>query len=214
MKTSAHRLVILVCFIFAVWSYAPAAPTGLNIITTADMLGDGEVALEYQNDGLRLFSSECNQWTLFQVGLLDRFELGVDRCFEGDQGTFGNIKALIQPENGSRPAVALGVQNLGEGSSSQPYLVLARDVAKSRLHVGAIRVEDETEAMFGIEYQLAEPVLLSLDGITGRQNFTGAGVAVELPYGLSLSLARIFANSADEDDSWQLIASLAASSGF
>jgi hypothetical protein len=48
------QAVALMCVItFA--SCAAAAPSGLNLVTTADLLGHGEIAIEYQNDGTRLF---------------------------------------------------------------------------------------------------------------------------------------------------------------
>jgi len=214
MRTVIPKAVVLAYLMIALAQCAYAAPTGLNVMTTADVLGHNEVALEYQNDGVRLFGDDCSHWALLQLGLLDRVELGVDRCFDGEMGTFGNAKVLLQEEEETRPAVAVGVQNLADGESAQPYVVLAKDTAGARLYLGVIRLDGDIEIMAGVECGLSEPVTLMVDHVTGEESASGVGLGVDLTEGLSLCLSRVIAHSADGDDSWQVILGLASEAAF
>jgi len=111
---------------------ALAAPTGLNVIPTADILAEREVVVGYQLDGVRLSDTDCNHWALLQIGLTDRFEVGVDRCFCGEVGTFGNAKLLLFREAEHHPALAVGVLGLSEGASGEPYAVASADAGGGR----------------------------------------------------------------------------------
>jgi hypothetical protein len=187
-------------------SATQAAPTGLNLMPTADLLAAEEAVSEFEVDGARLFDSECSQWALLQVGVSDRVEVGVDRCFDGEKDTFGNAKLLLARE-GRGPAVALGVQNVAPGAQAQPYLSLAKDVGRARLHLGAIRLDGRVEAMAGIERGIGDRLTLLLDHVTGDGAATGVGLSVNVAPGLSLTAARIFVHIGDEDDSWQFLLS-------
>ncbi len=195
-------------------THALAAPSGLNLIPTADLLAPGELALEYQNDGVRLFDGDCNNWALVEIGLTDRFEAGVDRCFDGETGTYGNIKFLLQPESEHQPAISLGVQNLASGDMAQPFLAFAKQVNGTRLHAGAIRLEGEAEAMLGLEIGLTEPATLVLDHVTGADSASGIGLAVDLSERYSLFVSRILSNASEGDDAWQVIVTLSTTAGF
>ncbi len=214
MSNVIPKAVVLAGLVIALAQCACAAPTGLNVITTADVLGHNEVALEYQNDGVQLFGSDCNDWALLQVGLFGRLELGADRCFDGEQGTFGNAKVLLQEEEETRPAVAVGVQNIAEGESAQPYLALAKDAAGARLHLGVIRLDDETEIMAGVEWGLAERATLVLDHVTGTGSVSGVGIGVDVTDKVSILLSRILDHSSDGEDSWQAVLTFAGVAGF
>jgi len=194
-------------------SAAVAAPSGLNIITTADLLGPGEIALEYANDGPRLFGEDCNHWALLEVAVGNRAEVGVDRCFDGEIGTFGNVKVLLQPEDETRPAVAFGAQNLASGEMAEPFLALAKDVNRARLHAGAIRFDGEAEAMAGLEWDLGEPLALVLDHVTGDDSASGVGLDVAISDRFGLLLSRIFSHADEGDDAWQVIVTLSTAIG-
>ncbi len=214
MRVFVWKAVVSAGLAIALAQCAYAAPTGLNVMTTADVLGHNEVALEYQNDGVQLFGDDCNDWALLQVGLFDRLELGADRCFDGEEGTFGNVKVLLQEEEETRPAVAVGVQNLAEGESAQPYVAVAKDAAGARLHLGVIRLDDETEIMAGVEWGLAERATLVLDHVTGTGSVSGVGLGVDVTDKVSLCVSRILDHSSDGEDSWQVIVSFAGVAGF
>jgi hypothetical protein len=205
--------VIVVVTLACAASAALAAPSGLNIITTADMVGAGGIALEYANDGPRLFGEDCNHWALLEVGVSNRVEVGVDRCFDGETGTFGNAKVLLQPEDEARPAVALGVQNVARGELAEPYLALSKDVNRARLHLGAIRLEGDVEAMAGVEWSLGEPTALVLDHVTGADSASGVGLDVEVSDRFGFLVSRIFSHASEGEDAWQLILTLATAVG-
>jgi hypothetical protein len=211
MRLAPYAIVVVTLVCAA--SAALAAPSGLNIITTADMVGPGEIALEYANDGPRLFGGDCNHWALLEVGLGNRAEVGVDRCFDGETGTFGNVKVLLQPEDETRPAVALGVQNLARGELAEPYLALSKDVDRARLHLGAIRLEGDIEAMAGVEWSLGGPTALVLDHVSGADSATGVGLDVEVSDRFGVLFSRIFSHAEEGDDAWQLILTLSTAIG-
>jgi len=209
-RDNMHRLgfgvTVGVLLVLTAGRWCGAAPTGMNVIPTADLLGHSEVALEYQNDGVRPFRSDCNQWTLFQLGLFDRLELGMDRCLDGETGILGNAKLLLRQE-GAGPAIALGVQNVGRDAEAQPYLALAREAGVARVHLGAIRIDGDAEAMLGIERPLTAGLTLLVDHVTGSERVTGIGLAADLPLGISASLARLVTSDPEGEDTWQLIVS-------
>ena len=192
---------------------ALAAPTGLNIIPTADLLSRGEIALEYQADGVRLFDAECDHWVLLEIGFSDRFEAGVDRCWDGDTATFGNAKLLLLGERGHRPAVALGVQGWGGEGASDPYLVASRNAGRARWHLGVIRREGDTEAMFGCEVPLAARLTFAADRVSGCGSVSTIGIGAGLSRIAAVKLSCIVAGSSDGDDGWQLIVTLSFSPG-
>ncbi len=190
----------------AIASAAAAAPTGLNIIPTADLLGAGEAALEYEVDGVHLFDSDCSSWALLQIGVSDRVELGVDRCLDGETGNFANAKILLAGERRG-PAIALGIQNVARDADAQPYLTLAMDLGGARLHLGGIRIDGDLEGVAGLEHGIGDHLSVLLDHVTGPDAATGLGLSTEVSSGLSLTVARIFAHVSDGDDSWQLLVS-------
>lgn len=214
MKSIAGRMLILTALAMLVAQCALAAPSSLNLMPTADVLGHGEFAIEYENDAEPLLSSECDQYVLIQVGLLDRLELGVDRCFHGAKATYWNFKLLVREEDESGPAIAVGVQNIVEGDDNQPYLALAKEVRGARLHLGAIRLYEETEAMAGVEYWLSDRVTLAADHMTGVNGATTLGGWVALNDSWYLSLARVMSPTEDWDDYWQAVLSYYGAGAF
>lgn len=186
---------------------ASAAPLSLNLIPTADVLGHGELALEYENDAEPLLSSEGDQYLLVQVGLFGRMEVGVDRCFYGAKATYGNLKFLVQAEGADEPAIALGVQNIVKHDDSQPYVTLAKHVNRTRLHLGAIQLYDETQAMAGIEFSLDDRVTLAVDCMAGDNGAAGLGGWIAITDNWYLSVARIISPTDDWDDYWQVVVS-------
>jgi hypothetical protein len=141
------------------------------------------------------------------LGIGGQVELGVDRCFGGETGTFGNLKVLLVSEDDSRPAIAVGVQGLAEGAKSETYVALAKDVSPVRLHLGAIRLGGEKEAMAGLEYGLGDRAVLMLDHVTGTGDVSGVGVGVDLTEALALTVSRILSHETGGDDVWQVILS-------
>jgi hypothetical protein len=162
-------------------------------------------------DGRRVFDSECNQWALLQVGVTPRIELGVDRCFEQDAVTYANLKLILSPERGTRPAIAVGIQAIGSGADREPYLVLSKCINRVQIHLGAVRRSDETRGMLGVQHDLGPGVALLADHVTGSGNASSIGVVAPLGPKASAKLARVFAHSSGADASWMMVVSLALS---
>jgi hypothetical protein len=185
-----------------------AAPSGLNLIPTADVLADQTVALEYLAEGVQLFDRDCNHWALLEAGVGGRLEFGVDRCFSGEGDTAGNLKYLLSEPAPGRPAVAVGVQALAAGDDPQPYLVATAEAGRLRLHAGAVLLGNQGQLMLGLEAPLVRRFGLQIDHITGADNSSGIGVRAELGKSVELTGARLLPNTHLEDDGWLVIVSL------
>ena len=98
-------LCSLVC-LSGICGQALAAPSRLNIIPTADVLDRGVISLETESAGAgRLWGADCDRFALFQTGIGNGIELGVDRCLDdpvdytsGDENslTYGVALALSE----------------------------------------------------------------------------------------------------------------------
>ena len=205
MRTGFPLAVGLLLLFLAPISRAPACPSGLNLIPTAAVLADRELAVEYMVAGQQLFDQDCGHWLLLQAGIGGRLELGVDRCFRGENDTVGNVKYLLSPPAPGRPAVAVGVQALAGEAAAQPYLAASAEAARLRLHAGVIWVERHGEPMLGLEAPLSSRLTLLADHLAGADNGSGIGLSAELNESLYVTASRYLANAGGEDDGWQLV---------
>jgi|WetSurMetagenome_2_1015567.scaffolds.fasta_scaffold363591_1 hypothetical protein len=205
MRIGLPLAIGLLLLVLAPTSRARACPSGLNLIPTADMLDDRELAVEYLLDGEQLFDRDCDHWLLLQAGIGGRLELGVDRCLRGDNDTIGNVKYLLSPPAPGRPAVAVGVQALAGEAAAQPYLVASAEAAHLRLHAGVIGIEHQGELMLGLEAPLSPRLTLLADHLTGSDNGSGIGLSAELNASFYVTASRYLANTAGESAGWQLV---------
>jgi len=173
-----------------------AAPSGLNVIPTADVLGKELVSLEYEVSGkARLWDGDCAGWGLFQIGIGHGLELGLDRCFS-DDAWWGNVKWQALAETPRIPAVALGLQGLSKGARPQPYLATTRSIGKMRLHAGAILIGHNLRWMLGLDRPVGRRLTLQADYTSGDENALTYGMSAALTDNLALTLARTSGNSA------------------
>lgn len=171
-----------------------AAPSGLNVIPTADILPIGEISLEGEFTGERPLPSIAGEFALeSQVGITPRLEAGIDLALgTGSLGQYPllNAKWLLLPESRRVPAVALGVQNITLEQSPQPYLILTRTLGKTRLHAGAIYISPSTVGMAGIDHLLSKRLLFQADYTGGEvEGFISAGFVSELLPRVALNYA-------------------------
>ncbi|MCL5105190.1 MAG: YjbH domain-containing protein [Armatimonadetes bacterium] len=173
------------------------APSGLNVIPTADVLDKGIASVEMESDGIgRPWGGGCDRFALLQAGIGRGVELGVDRCLD-DSDTWVNFKWRARGESGSLPAIALGLQTISEGDRPQPYIATTKSLGLTRLHVGAVDVDGVTRWMLGIDRPLCKLVTFQADNTSGDENSSTYGVAINLSNSLSLTLARSIGNTAD-----------------
>lgn len=156
-----------------------AAPNGLNVIPTADIYDPGVASLEFQTEGEgRLFGQDCDDLALVQVGVARGLDIGVDKCMDSsDEPYLFNAKFRLREGEGSRLALAAGVQNLGEGEGAQPYLVGGWGFNRPlRAHVGTIAMEGALKPMLGADYTW-ESLTLQVDWVGGLEKPASVGLS-------------------------------------
>jgi hypothetical protein len=167
----------------------------LNVIPTADVLDRGVISLESESAGAgRPWGDGCDMYALSQIGIGSGVELGMDRCL-GDSESWVNVKWRMRDESGRTPALAVGVQGIGEGATAQPYVVALKSFGNTRIHTGMVAIDRKSEWMIGVDHPLGSRVTLQVDYISGDENSMTYGAAVGLTSNLSLTLARSSGNT-------------------
>lgn len=173
-----------------------AAPAGLNLIPTADVYEPGQVSLEYQSDcNGRPFGGQQARYSLLQVGLVPGLEFGVDKCInDGEEPLVANVKYRLKSGSGSRPAFAVGVQNVGGGQVCQPYAVGCVGMDRAlRGHFGAIAIDGAVKGLLGVDYTWKRWILQG-DWVSGRDNAAGIGVSFDVGAGIYVTYSLFLPN--------------------
>lgn len=195
-----RRLFAIGGFIAVVLSngqWAVCAPSGLNVIPTADVLDKGDVSLEIESDGRgRPWGDDCDSFSLLQFGVGNGVELGVDQCLNNPD-TWINIKWRVCDESGRLPALALGVQGISYDELAQPYIAVLKSIGDTRFHMGAMKIDHKTRLVFGLDRPLGSRVTFQADYTSGDENSTTYGIAVSLSNSLSLTLVRSLGNAVE-----------------
>ena len=196
VKRATSRWVCIL-LLLCVGGEAWAAPAGLNLIPTADFYEPGQVSVEFQNDcDGRLFGSQQSRYGLLQIGLLPGLELGVDKCVNnGEEPFVANAKLRLRKGSGWRPALAVGVQNVGSGQVWQPYAVSCVGLGRMlRGHIGAVSIDGAVKGMLGIDYTWKRWVFQG-DWVCGRDNAAGIGISLDLGSGIYATYSLILPNA-------------------
>ncbi|MHB9035506.1 MAG: hypothetical protein ACYC64_02485 [Armatimonadota bacterium] len=195
-----RRLFAIACFVGVVLSngqWAVCAPSGLNVIPTADVLGKGVMSLETESDGNgRPWGDDCDRFALLQFGVGNGIEMGADQCLN-DSNAWINFKWRVRNESNGSPAVALGTQAIADNGRPQPYVVTTKSLGKLRLHTGVIDIDRKFRWMLGMDHPLGGRIAFQADYISGNENSMTYGVAVSLSNSLSLTLAKSVPNGTD-----------------
>lgn len=186
--------MFLSIILFPVQSHA--AFSGLNIIPSADVLGQWEYDIEIQNDGFFPSAVDPNPqpayFLLTQIGLLPGLEAGVD--FDLTQGSGNpsifNIKyQILQNETEMIPLLAVGVMNF-HGSLANPtaYLAVSKELIIGRGHLG-VGFTSNTSSFdftntvatyyFGFHSDLNDWLAFNADFSSGDTNYTSAGFSIQ-----------------------------------
>lgn len=176
------------------------APSGLNVIPTADVLDRGVVSLEMEAAGSGdPFGRGWDGFMLFQVGVGHGVEIGFDSTVRGGADNLLNAKCCVLSEEGWAPALAVGIQAVTGRDRPEPYVVATRSVGESRFHGGVIDLQGKARWMAGMDYRLAKAVTFQVDYVSGSGNQATVGLCVDLTEGLSLTAASSW-NNADKGD--------------
>ena len=182
-----------------------AAPSGLLVIPTADVLGPGEASADFFSQGRSVLANgDCDRFLGVEVGLPHGVELGVDACLnDADAGSpWGNLKWQLPTAGPDRFAVALGLQNVGHGAAAQPYVTLAQAVGQGRAHAGVIRSDGATRLMLGAQVPAGETFELVSDYLSGPGGSAGLGFSWSPTPSWSLMVGRIWNRGAGSEHHW------------
>ena len=170
--------MIVALWLAALSAGALAAPSGLNVIPTADVYDPGVPSVEFQSEGEgRLFGPEYGSHALVQCGVAHGLELGMDQCVSDGGPALFNGKYRLLDGEGSRPAVAIGMQNLGHGQVAQNYVVTGWGFGRPlRAHLGAISLDGAVKPMAGADYTW-KSVTLMADWVAGPENTSSIGIS-------------------------------------
>jgi len=176
--------VALASILFALYALpAHACYSGLTIIPTAETLGEGYYGIEPELDG-RLGSRTVETRLLnTEIGIGRRFEAGVDFDLSKDAptGLLLNAKWLVAEGGERKPAVALGICNVGRHVVSSPYVVGTQQLgARLRGHAGVIGVEGDSHPFVGLDSEIAPGVVAMADYTEGSDSFSSLGVGWEM----------------------------------
>jgi hypothetical protein len=178
-------------------SLAGAYPTSLNVIPTADCLDRGRVRAEVEWDADTSTAAGGSWGVYLQAGLTDRLEVGLDGVDFTRQADWQlNLKALLCAETATRPAVAVGLLDAGEGLLDNAYLVLSRQMGQFRAHGGLSRTAG-TQGLLGLEYYWDDRTGVLTDWTTGPEGYATLGLWRNL--GASLQSVVYYARGNNRD---------------
>jgi hypothetical protein len=158
---------------------ALSAPSGLNVIPTADIYDPGVASLEFETDGQsRIFGRGHHSFVLFQVGTAQNLEVGADKCMgHRRESVLLNAKYRLWEGSGGHSPVATGIQNVGQGHVAQPYVVGGWGFGgATRSHTGVISVDGRLKPMLGLDHTW-RTLAFQTDWVGGGENSLSIGVA-------------------------------------
>ena len=180
-----------------------AGPTGLTVIPTADVLEPATGSLEFEAEGRRTpFGGDGDSSMLFEIGLPQGIEAGIDTSITSSEGPWLNVKWLVAGETQYSPAVAIGLQGIGQNTTAESYVAVSKDVGKVRLHTGGIRTGHHFYGMVGAEVQVGPRLTASADAVSGHAGTTSVGLGWEISDTVTVAGARILADAGN--DRWYL----------
>ena len=150
----AAGLVGVLALVWGTVSFA--SPTGLNNISTTDVIDLDFLALQYYANIPAKGSTE--QWIAFKYGLFRNVEIGADWKANDDPSLHAVIQAKYRMDPNQwwcdwpdLPKFVVGFANLNDDRSNTgpiaPYLAASYDVGIARLHAG-FDFQHDNEAFF------------------------------------------------------------------
>ena len=140
-----RKLLAFLCLTTGL-SIASADPTTNVVIPIADSLGHREAFYSHTLSGSDRFDRPYGHYSVFTVGLLERFELGAATDHMGFQTW--SIKSVLWDERGT--ALAVGVLGI-RGRNGNPYAVGRVDAGIARIHGGVGRFDGIATGMVGFD---------------------------------------------------------------
>jgi hypothetical protein len=186
-----------------------AAPSGLNIIPTTDLLDVRQIEIGIQNTNVNyifeptVFDKPLPQLQT-QMGLTPRLEAGIDvgPVDVAQYGPLLNVKWLVATPGLQHPALAVGVFNLAQGLNPAYYAVASHPLTprggrQVRLHSGALWDGYAMQAMLGLDAELGNSVTLYTDWTSGQDGFASFGFDVEIDEVQGFDTSILYSNGFD-----------------
>ena len=147
-------LLFLGLFIFSAPSFLWATPTGLNNISTADVVP--EKVLVFQAFTEIGEDNKPDYFTGFKYGPIKNLEIGIDgRIFpEAANEETTTFQAKYRVEFSDNFSLALGISNLGDRAKTgweNPYITATYDFNFLRLHLGGTAQRDNEGGFAGLD---------------------------------------------------------------
>jgi len=193
---------------------ACAAFSGLTLIPTAEVMGPGQVCVDYQVDGPFPVGSGPEMVLLnTQYGVGSRAEVGIDFDLseEAPAGAVFNGKLALRPvETGL--GLAVGSFNAGERLAPTTYGVATLDLGRLRCHLGVQDSPEETGVLSGLDISVSEKLQLWAEHISGDEGASAFSLAYQLHPRWGISLAWQDPNDEGADNSYSIHAGCVLSS--
>ncbi len=153
--------------------------TSLVTVPVADTLGEGELEIGYQADGVGLDPDRPYSHSATLVyGVTDRLEIGFDTDFLGTVRWAAKAQVWTAGGDGDF-ALSLGALGV-QGQQSTPFVVGRAGFGRARVHVGWMR-EDISRGFFGFDAEALPGLTLAMDYTSGGSGAVSAGAFVAIP---------------------------------
>jgi hypothetical protein len=202
-----------------------AAPTGLNVIPTADLIPWHQLTLQIQNgnpdvNGDHPVYRAPQPVLQLQCGLPEHLEAGLDVLPANppadDYRPALNVKWTPIAEGYRVPAIAVGAAQLGVGFDPTYYAVASRTLNFEqvqyqkfrahhrniklrgiRAHLGIMKTVNAWRALVGTDVEISDRFVLYADWISGRSDSVSVGGVFVIDHDDSVQASLLRAN--DED---------------
>lgn len=198
MRVIKSILCVIVVLMLALPAFA--CYTGMNVIPTVDMVGQGALRLDLLIEG-DVKGIKSDTWILnSQYGLSENFEFGIDHDFSDGASPRNllNAKYLIPASAALKLPIALGVCSVADHSKADLYAVTAYQSRIARLHFGVGRLSSKDEWFVGADKEVGTQTLM-LEYVHGRDNSLSLGTAFDLTKNLALSTSFVHPNDGSAD---------------
>jgi hypothetical protein len=179
-----------------------AAPSGLALMPTCDLVPPGEVVIEAQADGTFRDGSPDARFLNTELGITTRLELGVD--YDASDGSnerwLGNGKWVFWEASAAHRCAAFGLRNWGDENEPEGYLVGCQEWGALRGHAGATCSEaNHVDALVGADYEWSPGWWGYAEWTSGPENSGSAGINAPLPGPFDLIMALLVPNASDDE---------------
>lgn len=188
-----RRLIGTIAVLTITGTSAYCAPSGLNIIPTADIAAPGTVSCQLYQGGPLSKSTPATSYVFTQIGIARSMEFGYDSNTSDNTGVW-NLKMAVAWHR-TEPVAAVGIQCLGAHSDSQLYAVGHKCLGLSRLHMGLIQSDNTVRPMLGFDRPINGRMIFMADYIAGSENSANAGLCYDLGGGANVCAAYTCNNS-------------------